>query len=1379
MEFLNRLQFVHCDTLFATREDAIKYVESMHNIQRPALYAEPMVLKYGQESNPSIILAIGSIGTGVADMANKTFFIDLAYVDGKLVELEELVNANKEDIENIKNILENIKMSCGFNENGEYVKSENDILKDATNLTEANEILARYIQALETRLALFVENTNSLELTLTKTDEGMTLKGDVLLAKNIIVNNKLVQPNILLSDNHGLFVNVELDYQSDINSLVFGVNGVNKEIQLPQHINVESGIYTPDTEEIILTMNNGDMVKIGMGELIREWTVKEDSNTPIVLSLEQVTSEDLAHGAKKWQDILTADVRISDDAHAPFNILTKDEDGRSLRVDGLANKIQYQVADKQYITVQEAIDNIDFEYNAATNNLTFTFANKEVKTVPLNSVQLLDEIRYDANTESIIIIYKDVYNKNQKITIPVGDLIAEWEVENAEHTVTLAKTRNVQGLDVLTADVNVSEKGLNNNILEVLNGKLYVNGIADNIKYENTTVKSAIDTLDKKSIANANAIAQNTEDIAKENAERIAKDEEHGNEILNLNEAVNINKQNIADEIVRSKAAEDKIEASIGLSEDGSFIKNAVNYGGEAVTIGAEIAHLDVVLKNTTDKVDGNINKTDDLKKEVEDLALALENEVTRATNVEKSIEVKSEEIKEVADTNAKAIAEEKTMRESEDNIIKEMIGKSTDSSAVNSVYGAIKAEEEARLSNDEEIKNFISKLAIKKLDTPTNETVAASYALVDVNGIQYGATIDVLKDKFLQSVALDGDNMNFEFITANGSVNIVTINVAEFLKEAEFNTSAGLSVEGGVVSIKLSSHEESVKYLTFADNGGVEVKGIDAAIKTAIDSEYNRAVAKETELASLIKTEESRAIDVEKTLSDAITELNQEKDVVKTDISSIQEHVNEVISKVGVLETKAAEVDKTISTLATQEELQDTETTVKDYADSLVLTKGVAIDIVDKTINVKVSESTDNLIQVVDDALYVSNDNIKAEYQEADKLVEDKIAIIDERVKTIESTPFTTIDEVNATVKANTNKVVNANNTIGIQTVVSATEGTEYQLKVNVSEIEGNILAQTNTDGIYATVGLDYNAATNTLTFKSSNHSNKEIKLNAGTIISGAYYDGESKDLVIEYKIDNVEAIQTVRIPVESFYTPLEVKEGNSTVVLAIEDGKISAKASVSTLASNVLEVDADSALYVNGDNFISKDEYTQGIGSTKTEVKATDNDEHIVVSSMVGVNGQMIYTIGSKNILSEDDVKVVEDKVNALEGVVTTTQNAVTVLQGDVNDIKNDIDAMDVADIEVANQYVSSVSQTNGKIAVTKQILPNYSGQITDSLTEAKQYTDDEITKLSDELKKYADEAGKVKSLTSSDGSITVSSINDNGEIDIVVNNIDFGTY
>ena len=56
----NRLQFVHCDTLFATREEAKAYVGGqLIEIDRPALYAEPMVLKYGDEKNPNILLAIG------------------------------------------------------------------------------------------------------------------------------------------------------------------------------------------------------------------------------------------------------------------------------------------------------------------------------------------------------------------------------------------------------------------------------------------------------------------------------------------------------------------------------------------------------------------------------------------------------------------------------------------------------------------------------------------------------------------------------------------------------------------------------------------------------------------------------------------------------------------------------------------------------------------------------------------------------------------------------------------------------------------------------------------------------------------------------------------------------------------------------------------------------------------------------------------------------------------------------------------------------------------------------------------------------------------------------------------------------------------------
>ena len=77
--YKNRLQFVHHDELFSTREDAMNYVNGqLIQIDRPALYAEPMILKYGDEAEPNIILAIGSVGNGeTMSTNNKVFFIDL------------------------------------------------------------------------------------------------------------------------------------------------------------------------------------------------------------------------------------------------------------------------------------------------------------------------------------------------------------------------------------------------------------------------------------------------------------------------------------------------------------------------------------------------------------------------------------------------------------------------------------------------------------------------------------------------------------------------------------------------------------------------------------------------------------------------------------------------------------------------------------------------------------------------------------------------------------------------------------------------------------------------------------------------------------------------------------------------------------------------------------------------------------------------------------------------------------------------------------------------------------------------------------------------------------------------------------------------------
>ena len=78
---------------------------------------------------------------------------------------------------------------------------------------------------------------------------------------------------------------------------------------------------------------------------------------------------------------------------------------------------------------------------------------------------------------------------------------------------------------------------------------------------------------------------------------------------VNVNENDIASGQGLADEIARATAAEDKIEASVGLAADGSHVTTTGNYTKEATTVVGEIAALDAQLKIISD-MSGNINET-------------------------------------------------------------------------------------------------------------------------------------------------------------------------------------------------------------------------------------------------------------------------------------------------------------------------------------------------------------------------------------------------------------------------------------------------------------------------------------------------------------------------------------------------------------------------------------------------------------------------------------------------------------------------------------------------------------------------------------------------------------------------------------------------
>lgn len=88
----------------------------------------------------------------------------------------------------------------------------------------------------------------------------------------------------------------------------------------------------------------------------------------------------------------------------------------------------------------------------------------------------------------------------------------------------------------------------------------------------------------------------------------------------NTHKVVTISENDIASadalttEVNRAKAAEDKIEASVGLATDGSHVKTNGNYTSGATTVVGEIAALDTQVKANAD---------------------AIATETTRATNAE------------------------------------------------------------------------------------------------------------------------------------------------------------------------------------------------------------------------------------------------------------------------------------------------------------------------------------------------------------------------------------------------------------------------------------------------------------------------------------------------------------------------------------------------------------------------------------------------------------------------------------------------------------------------------------------------------------------------------------------------------------------------
>ena len=921
----DRLQFRHHDAIFDTREEAIAYMlrdirnseVGLANTDRSqtfSLYAEPTVLRYknvDDETNPHIILAVGAVSNqneGAQYNDNRFCFIDIDNTEKEISTLDEKIQ-----------------------------------------------------QAIES-LTLFVSDTNTLRLSIERSDSGNTLSGDVKIPSTALVNDNNVAPNIIKATDNGIFTYVNMTYDKDTDKITFTVNGDTNEWDVNNDY-LTGGTYSVEDESLHLNMLKGKEIVVSLEELINEWDVEgEDANSPIVLTRDKVLYEkDTVTGHRhvsKWQDTLKADVRISKDVN--FNILEKTENNKALYVRGTADNINFfyngenmKVSDvlKECIKKKLSTDNDNIiyerpdgifataklEYDIKGNALIFTSSNQTGGTTTerfeLNTIKIIENARYDKDTESLIFTYITAKGEVQQLSIPLSSLIEEWTVNNDGHSVRLSKERHPSNdKDVLTADVKVSS--LDNNILVEKGDGLFVKGTADNVKYsDNSSVKDEIsstkETLDseikraqnaEKEVSDAISDIRTTigsgfttdthenitckiEHLSDEVASKVTSVTAKDNTVVVDNTDTNNPKVGIK---VSSFKRDGNIPNLISIQDDGIFAAVDLAYDEEhnALTFTTTNATktINLTMNSIVDSIYYDNTKeaiiieyTVNGKKmpNVEVPVRTLINEWTVSDNTDGAIKLTKKVNNKTALDNSQDILSAEIIIDKvhDDNMIVNDNGALYVSSRkINDVSSRLDAEIERSIAKDGEHTNLIdaNKASIAQLD----KDVKAEVARATAKDTELTSSVSAIEKK-VTDIGTSSDKVKSDLASEIARATA---------KDAELTSSVS-AIEKKVTDIGTSS--DTVKSDLASEIARAKEK--EGELEASLIAETTRAEKEETSIKTNLEKESTRAATAERALSNAITD---ETARAKAKEGELEASVND--AKLTFVDTTSVKVDAT-----------------------------------------------------------------------------------------------------------------------------------------------------------------------------------------------------------------------------------------------------------------------------------------------------------------------------------------------------------------------------------------------------------------------------------------------------------------------------------
>ena len=858
-----RLQLLSHSQIFPTREEAVEYIED--NFKGEALWSEPAVFFYGTERDPKMILAVGASKSATKP---RICTIDDAELRELIAAVQEDADTKTEKIENAaKRILEIVNaVGLTYDENKinnqiSYDPDSRDtLIGQAQSVAEAVAIISTFIQAKFNENELSIVDGKSIDFDFTKTDNGSTLTGEVKISEEGNDDDLEFNNNIVGIKSDGLFASCNIEYDTERNRLIFTTSGIKngrfvtdankKIIDFGKHT-----VYTADNEDHNVQIKiDQDSKKISADVKIAEdeWNLLQNHYGRLFVDGK---AKNIKYKGTTVADQLTAygaAINEIKDQIQIFGIEDLIEGDESDTILTKAIKKQnggYRISADVRLSSDESIQvatgglkaNVDIDVDSTNNKLVLKVGNNE-KAISLPGISILDNIYYDAANKVIVITWKD---GTQKTTIPVGDMLKTWIVENNQLSpVVLTKAEaSVSGQpEVLSADLKIAQT--DNLIGKDTYGQIYVRkSEIDNKIAEETIARQTADNELENSI---NAVSQTLSD-------RIATEE---------------NTRHQEDDIIRETIDNAKSEAANALA-------TAVDNINEVI---------DTTKNDIYDRIDNDETKISQIETNVELLGANLESEISRAT------------IAETANTNA-INAEVARATNAENAIV----------NRVTSLESGLATEKETRNAadavHDEQISNLRSAITSSEashredIERLSSEIANNTDAITVINGSESVSgsireAVKTVKDETTQMVsnetvrATDAEQ-RLELLISNEE-NRATQAEADSLQSAknytdrEVANSKHLS-DDYADAAKRDAIDTSKAYTDskFTEAGTSSNAYTDAAV----NDEKNRAVAAETANADAIIELKAKDLELESELSNKIESVV----VVKNSQSDLQ----------------------------------------------------------------------------------------------------------------------------------------------------------------------------------------------------------------------------------------------------------------------------------------------------------------------------------------------------------------------------------------------------------------------------------------------------------------------------------------------------------